>query len=81
MNKILNKLSLELLSGKDISEILDHPKEYPIKLVEKLSIEVAKLYWNGKMSFEEGDCVMNNLQSFWVTNDYFVKNSGFGKIS
>jgi flagellar biosynthesis component FlhA len=46
MNEILKKLSKELLSGKEVAELLDNPKDFPIKLVENLSIETALNYWN-----------------------------------
>lgn len=81
MNEILMKLSMELLSVEKVREILGNPKDFPTELVEKLSIEAALNYWNGKMDFEEGDFIMNNLQGFWITNDHFVKNFEFGKIS
>jgi len=81
MNELLKKLSEELLSGQEVGEIFGDPKDFPTELVENISIETALNYWNGKMEFEEGDCIMNNLQGFWVTNDRFVQNFGFGKIS
>ncbi|WP_053978616.1 hypothetical protein [Mangrovimonas xylaniphaga] len=81
MNEILKKLSKEILSGLEVSVILDNPKEFPSELIKKISIETAKQYWNGEIDFAQGDYIMNNLQSFWVTNDYFFKNFGFGKIA
>ena len=81
MNNISRKLSQEILNGNDVSEILGNPKEFPTELIEKLSIQTATEYWNGKIDFDDGYCIMNNLQTFWVTNDYFFKNFGFGKIA
>jgi hypothetical protein len=81
MTEILDKLSKESLSGPEVSEILGSPSDFPTELVENLSIKTALDFWNGEMDYEDGDCIMNNLQTFWVTNDYFVRNFGFGKIS
>ncbi|MDY7396340.1 hypothetical protein UMM65_13900 [Aureibaculum sp. 2210JD6-5] len=80
MNELLKKLSKEILSGTEVGEIIGNPKDFPIRLIEKLSIETALNYWNGKIDFEEGDCIMNNLQGFWVTNDHYCQNFAFGKI-
>ena len=78
---ILEKLSKELLSGPEVAEIFGDPKVYPTKLIEDLSIETAKRYWKGEIDFGDGDCIMNNLQSYWVTNDDFVKHFEFGRIA
>ena len=81
MTEILNKLSKESLSGPEVSEILGNPSDFPTELVENLSIKTAIDFWNGKIDFEDGDMIMNNLQTLWATNDHFFKNFGFGKIS
>ena len=81
IEKILNELSKENLSGTQVSEILHNPKEYPTELIEKLSLETALKYWNGKMDYEDGDCIMNNIYAFWVTNEYYFKNYGFSEVA
>ncbi|MEH1009472.1 hypothetical protein VDP25_17165 [Winogradskyella sp. ECml5-4] len=81
MTEILDKLSKDSLSGPEVSEILGNPTNFPTELVENLSIKTAFDFWNGKMDFEDGDCIMNNLQTFWVTNEHFVRNFGFGKVA
>jgi hypothetical protein len=79
MDKLLEKLSIDNLSGNEVSVILGNPKDFPVELVEKLSIESALLYWNQKIDFEEGDCIMNNLYSFWLLKEHFYKNFDFGE--
>ena len=79
--KILNELSKEILSGNQVADILNNPKEYPTELIEILSLETALKYWNGKMDYEEGDCIVNNIYTFWVTNEYYFKNYGFSDIA
>ncbi|WMI68817.1 hypothetical protein [Mangrovimonas sp. YM274] len=81
MNEILKKISKKILSGQEVSEILESPKEFPSDLIKKISIETAKQYWNSEIDFVQGDYIMTNLQSFWVTNEYFFKNFEFGKIA
>ena len=81
MTNILDKLSKESLSGTEVSEILGNPTDFPTELVENLSLKTAVEFWNGKMDYEDGDCIMNNLYSFWITNTHYVQNFGFGKIA
>ena len=81
MKELLERLSIKILSGQEVAEILGNPKDFPADVVEKISIETALQYWNGKIDFDDGDCIMNNLQSFWVTNKHFFRNFEFGKIS
>ena len=77
IEKVLNYLSKEIYNNNEVENILNNPTEYPTDLIEKLSITTALKYWNGEMDYEAGDYIMNNLYSFWVTNDYYVKNYGF----
>ncbi|WP_248724566.1 hypothetical protein [Seonamhaeicola sp. ML3] len=81
MTEILEKLSKESLSGTEIGEIFGNPSDFPNELVENLSVKTAVDFWNGEIDFEDGDMIMNNLQTFWVTNEHFVKNFGFGEVS
>lgn len=81
MNEVLKKLSQQILNSNQIAKILGNPQEYPCELIEELSKETAIRYWNGEIDFHAGDCIMNNLYSFWVTNDYFIRNFKFGEIS
>lgn len=81
MTEILDKLSKESLSGPEIGEIIGNPSDFPAELVEKLSLKTAVDFWNGKMDYEDGDMIMNNLQTFWVTNEHYVRNFGFGEIA
>jgi hypothetical protein len=81
MNQILQTLSEQLLSGPEVAEILGNPEEFPAKKIEEYSIEVALRYWHKELSFEQGDLIMNNLYSFWVTDDKYVLKAGFGEIA
>ena len=81
MNEVLNKLSKESLSGSEVSELFGNPEAFPTDLVENLSIQTAFDFWTGKMDCEDGDCIMNNLQTFWISNEHYVKNYEFGKAS
>ncbi|WP_158837848.1 hypothetical protein [Polaribacter sp. L3A8] len=78
---ILNGLSKVHLSGNQVTEILNNPKEFPTELVEKLSIKTALKYWNGEMEFKDGNYIMNNIYSFWTSNEYYFKNFKLSDIS
>lgn len=78
---ILAKLSKEILKGNHVSYILNNPIKFPTQLIEELSLETALKYWNGKMNFRDGDCIMNNLYIYWMTNECFIKNNGFSGIA
>jgi hypothetical protein len=69
------------LKGNQVAEILNNPIEYPTELIEKLSLETAMKFWDGKINYENGDCIMNNIYTFWVTNEHFFKNYGFSDIA
>ena len=70
IEKMLAELSKQILSGNQLSHLFDNPKEFPTHLVEKLALETALRYWIGQFNYEEGDCIINNIYSFWITNDY-----------
>lgn len=80
-DNILYELSKKQLDGNLVAEILDKPKKFPTKLVEKLSVETALKYWNGDINFDDGDCIMNNLYFYWQLNPLHFENEGFSKIS
>lgn len=81
INSILDKLSREQLNGNVVADILGKPKSFPTELVEKLSIEAALKYWNGDIDFADGDCIMNNLYSYWQLNPLHFESEGFSKLS
>ncbi len=81
IEKILTELSKDLFSGNDVGEILNNPTEFPTEIIQKISIETALKYWNGDIDYEAGDCIMNNIFGFWVTNEFFVQNYGFSDIA
>lgn len=81
IEKVLAELSKEILSGNQVSDIFDNPKEFPTQLIEKLALETALRYWTEQINYEEGDFIMNNIYAFWITNEYYSKNYGFGDIA
>ena len=80
-DKILAQLSKEILSGKQVADIFDNPRDFPTGLVEKLSLETALKYWHGQIEYRDGDCIMNNIYTFWITNEYYIKNYEFSDIA
>jgi hypothetical protein len=46
-------------------------------LIEKLSLETALKYWNGQMSYEDGDIIMSNIFICCITNEINFKNYEF----
>ena len=78
--KMLLELSKEILSASKVADIFNNPKDPPIELIEKLSLETALRYWNMQILYEDGDCIMNNIYGFWVTNDYYLHNYNFPDI-
>jgi hypothetical protein len=81
IEEIITQLIKQDLSKGEVSKILNNPKEFPSKLIEKISIETAINYWNNDINYEQGDCIMNNIHSYWVFNNYFSKNYSFTKIA
>lgn len=79
MKEVLRKLSIDIENSDDVFKILGEPKEYPTELIEELSLETATLYFNGDISFLEGDFIMNNLYGFW--SHFFFENFTFSKIA
>lgn len=78
---ILAELSKEILNREQIGGILNNPDEFPTVLIEELSLATALKYWNGQISYRDGDCIMNNLYIFWMTSEHFIKNIGFSDVA
>lgn len=78
---MLAELSKEILSGNQVADIFDNPKEFPTHLIEKLSLETALKYWTGQINYQDGDRIMNRMFAFWITNDYYVRNCPFSDIA
>ncbi|KAA9331597.1 hypothetical protein F0P96_15295 [Hymenobacter busanensis] len=79
--KIIAELSHEILDTSQVSDILGNSKDFPMTLIENLSIETALKYWNEQLSYEAADYVMNNLYSFWVNNEYFLQTYPFTDVA
>jgi|SRR6476469_7801716 len=77
IEKALAELAYDILDMSRVSDILNNPKEFPVSLVEELSIKTALKYWEGNLHFEDADCIVNNLYFFWVCNEYFVTKFSF----
>jgi len=75
--KILARLSKELLTTNKTVHLLNNPKDYPKELIEKLSIETALKYWNGEIGFDDGDRIMNNLCGSCIHNETDFVNYEF----
>ena len=78
---ILTELSKEILNGNQVAAILGNPCEFPGKLIEELSLVTALRYWNGQMTYNEGDCIMNNLYIYWTTNKGLEKQYDFPSVA
>jgi hypothetical protein len=74
---ILAELSKELLNGNQVGVILNNPTKFPTKLIEELSLATALRYWNGQMTYRDGDCIVNNLYIYWMTSELIDKTDGF----
>ncbi len=66
---ILAQLSKEILKRDQIGNILNYPIEFPMKLIEEISLLTALKYWNEQITYTEGDYIMNNLFAYSVTRD------------
>ena len=75
--EILKALSKKILNVNEIGNILSNSDSLPTNLVEELSLAAALSYWNGQISYREGDCIMNNLFIYWSTNDSFSEQFEF----
>jgi hypothetical protein len=78
---ILADLSKEILNGNQVGAILGNPPEFPKELIEQLSLATALRYWNGQMSYRDGDCIINNLYIYWMTNTDIDKSDEFFGIA
>lgn len=78
MNKFDDIFNKVIHDDKSIFDVLKEPKEFPLDLIDKLSIEVAIGYWNKNMHFEDADIFMNEVFSFWLDN--FSENTELSGI-
>jgi hypothetical protein len=79
--RILAESSKGILSRDLIGAIFSNPAEFSKILIEKRSIATALKFWNGDISFRNGDYIINNLYIFWMASDHFVRNSEFSGIA
>jgi len=79
--KILAQLSKKNLNVDQVAIILNSPGEFPTGLIEKLSLETALNYWNGRINYIDGDYIMNNIFAFWLTNENSAKDYKFPEIA
>ena len=78
---ILVELSKEIIHPQEVSNILGKPINFPTELIENLALITAIKYWNDEITYEDGDCIMNNIYRFWWTNETFVENYGFSETA
>ena len=78
---ILDKLSNSTIDGDQVSEILNNPKDFPSELIDKIALETAIKYWNGKITYQVGDYIMNHVYGFWLWNECYFKNFIFPKTA
>jgi len=78
---ILTELSKEILNGNQVGAILGNPYEFPEKLIEELSLATALRYWNGQMTYSEGDCIMNNLYIYGTASKGCDKHHHFSGVA
>ena len=71
----------EILSDKEIQDIIGLPNEYPHELIEKVSLQTALKYWNGEIDFSEGDSIMNGVYGYWLYTDKYSKKYEFSDIA
>src|SRR5690606_20735496 len=57
------------------------PTEFPKKLFEELSLATALRYWNGQITYRDGDCIMNNLYNYLMNNTAIDKSEEFFGIT
>ena len=80
-HNIIKKLSKEILDNTEISNAFKNPNEFPSKLIEQISVEIAMNYINGKIDYIQADYVMNNIFSFWTSNNYYFENYAFPEFA
>lgn len=71
----------EILQGKEVENIIGLPNEFPVELIEQISLKTALRYWNGEIDFYEGDKIMNKIYGYWVFTDNYVENFNFSEIA
>ncbi len=63
IEEILFELSKEILCTDIIVNLFKNSQDHGTQLIEKLSLELALQFWNGQISYEEGDLIINILLS------------------
>jgi hypothetical protein len=81
MESILHELSKRDLDANQVANILNNPDSFPTELIEKISLETAIKFWGGKISYDDGNHIMNRIYDFWLWNEYFFKNFTFPSIA
>lgn len=79
--RVLAELSKDILNATQVSGILNNPIEFPTELIDNLSLATALKYWNGQMDYHGGDCIMNNLFSFWIYNESYFNHCKFPDLA
>lgn len=75
--KILDELSKGILSIAEIVYLFNDSKDFPKELIEELSLATALKYWNGQLSYQDGDMIMNNLFIGCIHNQTDFENYHF----
>ncbi|MDX6748182.1 hypothetical protein SHK09_15400 [Polaribacter sp. PL03] len=78
-NYSIDEIIEKILEEIDFDDILGILEEYPLELMEKISIETSLKYWNGDIDFNQGDLIMNIVYGHWVTNNNYIKNCDFSE--
>ena len=75
--KILVELSRKLLNTAEIVDLFSNSKDFPKEMLKKLSLETALKYWNGQISYQDGDTIMNNIFIGCIHNETDFENYEF----
>ena len=58
IEEILFKLSKENLNTVAIGDLFKNSQDHGTQLIEKMSLEVALQFWNGQISYQDGNMFM-----------------------
>ena len=61
IEEILRELSKENLNTDIIVDLFKNSQEHGTQLIENLSLELALEFWNGQISYQDGDIIINIL--------------------
>jgi len=76
---ILEFLAKEIYNGNEVAKILNNPTTYPYDLIKDLSLITARLFYNNKIDYIDGNYIMSNLYNYWHSD--FFTNNDFGDIA